>query len=572
MPRMSLNKPTEAPGSMLEEAFELCPVPMLILDPARRVERANREARALGADAGAEVQEVFHPSQRGRAQKLLGSRSGGVLTLRQGRRVRLTLAPLGGGRLLLTLLPEPEELEMYRSFIENSLTGVYILQDNTFRFVNSRMCELTGYRREELIGMDFRKLISPESRDVIKGSELRQMHLAGAELVELRGVRKDGELRDVLVYSVPTTYRGRPAVQGSVIDITELKNAERKLRLLADIAENVSEAICCTDSQGRIIYWNAHAEKLFQYSRDEVLGRHVSLLIPEDRVEELQSCLAEAERRGATSCETDRIARDGRRVIVELNVTPMRDEEGRVKAYIMMMRDITQRKQMERQIIISEKLASLGVLATGIAHELNNPLNNISLLAQLLKEDIRSGRAREEEADMIVQQVERASRIIRGLLELSREGIIHFEPVDVNELVDETLTFLEDTVSRAGVRVVRRLGKVPQVAGDRVMLQQVFANLITNACQSMKPGGRLTIETAYREGRVEVSFTDTGSGIPEEHLSRIFDPFFTTKDGSGTGLGLAVSHTIIKKHEGEILVESEPGRGSTFRVLLPASP
>ncbi|NOZ83022.1 MAG: PAS domain S-box protein, partial [Euryarchaeota archaeon] len=185
---------------------------------------------------------------------------------------------LSGGRLLLLLTRESEELQMYRSFVENSLTGVYILQDNIFRFVNSRMCELTGYSREELVGMDFRKLISPESREVIKGSELRQMHLSGAELVELRGVRKDGSIRDVLVYSVPVTYRGKPAVQGSVIDITELKRAERKLRMLADIAENVSEAICCTDAQGRITYWNAHAEKLFGYSRQELIGRHVSLL------------------------------------------------------------------------------------------------------------------------------------------------------------------------------------------------------------------------------------------------------------------------------------------------------
>ena len=562
------------PEGILTEAFEHCPEPMLILDSSLRVEHASRKARELGIERGMKAEEFLSAEAREHALNLLRA-SGcaeGVLSLASGRVMRFKAAPLSRGRVLLLLSPEQEELQMYRSFVENSLTGIYILQDNTFRFVNARMCELTGYSREELLGMDFRKLIAPESREVIKRSELRQKHLSGAELVELLGVRKDGSIRDVLVYSVPIKYRGRPAVQGSVIDITELKRAERKLRMLADIAENVSEAICCTDADGRITYWNAHAEKLFGYSREEVTGRHVSLLLPEDRTEELERCMKQASRAGAMSCETERITKDGRRIIVELNITPMRDKKGRIKAYIMIMRDITQRKQMERQIIISEKLASLGVLATGIAHELNNPLNNISLLAQLLKEDIRAGRAREEEADMIFQQVERVSRIIRALLELSREGIIHFEPVDVNELLEETLTFLEDTVEKAGVRVEMRLQPVPHVAGDRVMLQQVFANLITNACQSMRAGGVLTIETAYRDGRVEISFTDTGEGIPEEHLSRIFDPFFTTKGEGGTGLGLAVSHTIIKKHEGEISVESEPGRGSTFRIQLPASP
>jgi two-component system, NtrC family, sensor kinase len=231
----------------------------------------------------------------------------------------------------------------------------------------------------------------------------------------------------------------------------------------------------------------------------------------------------------------------------------------------------------QEQLVQSRKIAAVGTLTSGIAHELNNPINNIVLTAEALKEDFRE--VSQEEALGLIQdilaQAERASEIVKGLLDFSRSEHPEFEPLPIAGVIQETLKLVRNQLSLSGIQVEADLpSDLPLVHGDHKSLQQVFLNLFINAIQAMLDGGSLTIR-AYpsQDGEwLKVEVRDTGIGIAAEHLSRIFDPFYTTKQvGRGTGLGLSVTYGIVEKHGGHLEVESQKGKGSTFTVVLPLS-
>jgi signal transduction histidine kinase len=225
--------------------------------------------------------------------------------------------------------------------------------------------------------------------------------------------------------------------------------------------------------------------------------------------------------------------------------------------------------EAQRKLIQSEKLASIGRLAAGVAHELNNPLANISLNTEMLLRTCRD-KAVAKKLRVIEENVASAAKIIRDLLDFSREPRLELEYLDINEVLEKTLESLKYRMK--GIKLVKDLSPVPRIMGDRVRLGQVFTNLVTNAIQAMEEGGTLTVASRLKGDWVEVQVRDTGKGIPREHLHKIFDPFFTTKGvGKGTGLGLAITYSIVQKHRGWIDVESEVGKGTTFIVRLPVA-
>ncbi len=245
------------------------------------------------------------------------------------------------------------------------------------------------------------------------------------------------------------------------------------------------------------------------------------------------------------------------------------DELGEVaESFNRMVRDL---RNKERQIIRSEKLATVGKLAAGVAHEINNPLGNISLYAQMLLSKMKDGEA-VRKLRIIEEQANQAARIVKSLLEFSRQAEPKLQKVSMNRIAEKALEVLQPQLSINNIMVVKNFNKhLPGVSADPVQMQQVLVNIIKNAIEAMPEGGRLMVSTYERDGEVVVEVSDTGEGIPEENLSRIFDPFFSTKGvGKGTGLGLSVSYGIVERHGGRIEVESEPGKGSTFRVVLPA--
>jgi signal transduction histidine kinase len=237
------------------------------------------------------------------------------------------------------------------------------------------------------------------------------------------------------------------------------------------------------------------------------------------------------------------------------------------------IRDITHKKQLEEHMSRTEKLAALGQLAAGVAHEINNPLGGILVYSYLLLEDLRPGQPERTQVEKIVREATRCKEIIQGLLEFSRHMPSKMTPLKVNAVLEEVFSLVSDHLVFQNIDLVQQFDpQLPLILGDKNKLEQVFINLLMNSGESMKGEGRLVVTTSVaREGeQVRLSFEDTGPGIPATYLSRLFDPFFTTKEvGQGVGLGLSISYGIIQKHLGRIYVERTDPQGTTFVIELP---
>jgi PAS domain S-box-containing protein len=260
-----------------------------------------------------------------------------------------------------------------------------------------------------------------------------------------------------------------------------------------------------------------------------------------------------------------------RRLLVNLGATPLRDSNGEVVGSIVIVEDISSRVQLEEQLQISEKMASIGLLAAGVAHEVNTPLTGISSYTQMLLDGARPEDPSTKVLEKIERQTFRAAKIVNGLLNLARPAQVDAGPCDVNAVINDVLSLLEHQFRTGSIQVRKELAPVaPVVQGIEHKLQQVFLNLFLNARDAMPSGGWLTIVTRADAGGAAIEVADTGSGIPPEQLSRIYDPFFTTKEiGKGTGLGLSISYGIVHEHGGTIACESQVGQGTRFSIRLP---
>jgi PAS domain S-box-containing protein len=325
------------------------------------------------------------------------------------------------------------------------------------------------------------------------------------------------------------------------------------------------------DLNGRVESWNTQLEQLIGVPRQEAVNHPLEEVLPPGLVAEL-----------AARSEEDHVSslyklpmrnRAGRSLVVNVSIAPLVGKEGERIGRLILLDDITQRTHLEDQLLQSEKLTSLGLLAAGVAHEVNTPLAVISNYIQMLAKQLPAGDARQSLIDKIVKQTFRASEIVNHLLNFSRTGAAEFQPVSLNQVVEETLSLLSHPFRTGQVQVIRNLSpELPAVLGSGNRLQQVFLNLFLNARDAMPSGGMLEVRSAAYNGTVEVEVTDTGAGISRENLARIFDPFFTTKaTARGTGLGLSVSYGIIKEHAGKIEVRSTPGKGTSFRLEFPAA-
>lgn len=261
----------------------------------------------------------------------------------------------------------------------------------------------------------------------------------------------------------------------------------------------------------------------------------------------------------------------GRTLVVNVSITPLVGKAGERVGRLVLMDDVTQRTGLEQQLMQTEKLTSLGLLAAGVAHEVNTPLAVISNYGQMLARQLPPDDPRAKLVDKIVKQTFRASEIVNNLLNFSRTGGAEFTEVNLNAVLEETLSLVAHPLKASRVTVLKTLApELPAVLGSVNKLQQVFLNLFLNARDAMPNGGMLEVRTAASGSSIEVEITDTGLGIPRDHLNRIFDPFFTTKGSNrGTGLGLSVSYGIIREHAGRIDVRSTPGKGTSFRLEFP---
>ena len=355
---------------------------------------------------------------------------------------------------------------------------------------------------------------------------------------------------------------------------SSLEEKAHQVERLKDFSENIVESmnvgVLAVDFQGRIEFWNTQLEQSIGVVRADAIGRTIEEVLPPDLAVEIAA--RSQEERVTNLYKFPLRNRDGRTLIVNVSIAPLAGKSAERLGRLILVDDITQRMQLEEQLVQTEKLTSLGLLAAGVAHEVNTPLAVISNYIQMLAKQLPENDPRHKLTDKIVKQTFRASEIVNNLLSFSRTGGAGFTEVKLNQVIEETLTLVAHPFRAANVQVVKNLeGDLPSVLGSSNRLQQVFLNLFLNAKDAMPSGGMLEVRSAANNGTVEIEVADTGMGIQRENLARVFDPFFTTKaTGRGTGLGLSVSYGIIKEHAGKIEVRSTPGKGTSFRLEFPA--
>jgi PAS domain S-box-containing protein len=348
------------------------------------------------------------------------------------------------------------------------------------------------------------------------------------------------------------------------------KEIEATKRYLEDLLENANDVIYTLDTEQRFTYVNGKVSG-WGYQKEDLIGRpYLSLLSKRHRGRRLKSTLDI----GAKQVyEVEVLCKTGETRTVTVSVSPLCDVQGRIHGVLGIARDITETKQLEQQIRSSEKLASVGKLAAGVAHEINNPLGGILNCIYNFRKGALSPARQEEYLASIEDGLRRVQKIVRQLLDFSQQHEPEFSPSNINDVVERVLVLTEHALAAKKIGLDKQLQRdLPALMVDRHMMEQVLMNLVLNAVQAIKDGGAITIRTRARNGDCEVTVEDTGCGIPAHVLPHIFDPFFTTKGtGEGTGLGLSVSLGIVERHGGRIYVESEVGKGSVFTVCLPLS-
>ena len=356
---------------------------------------------------------------------------------------------------------------------------------------------------------------------------------------------------------------------------------ERLKEFHENIVESIHIGVFAVDLEDRIESWNAQMEAMYARSRGEALGQRLTAIFPPEFMAHFDS--VRGEQGTHTFYKIRLLLPTGETRVANIAIAPLLTRDFAVVGRIVLVDDITDRMELEAQLTQAEKLSSIGLLAAGVAHEVNTPLAVISSYTQMLAKQMRPMMEQDKRLapvlDKITQQTFRASEIVNGLLNFSRTGGSEFSSIDMNRLLLDTLTLVDHQFKTAQIRVQTELEQdLPRIQGNEGKLQQVVLNLLLNARDAMHGSteGRMRIATQQRSGRVTVFVQDFGNGIEPEHLHRIFDPFFTTKSKpgngqhKGTGLGLAVSYGIMQEHGGKMQVESELGVGTTFRLEFPA--
>jgi two-component system NtrC family sensor kinase len=366
---------------------------------------------------------------------------------------------------------------------------------------------------------------------------------------------------------------------------TALENGRlyRQLRVKADelervrefsenILESLNDGLAAVTRDDRIVRWNRRLEELYGIRHEHAVGFRLDEIFEPGFLEVLRAARRESPE-GAAFYRVPLATRHDvpRRLLVNVATTPLRDSEGAIAGTIVVIEDISARVQLEEQLQISEKMASIGLLAAGVAHEVNTPLTGISSFTQMLLQGADEDDPRTRVLEKIERQTFRAAKIVNGLLNLARPAHVDSGPVDLNAVINDVLSLLEHQLRNGSIQVRKELSPAPLlVQGIEYKLQQVFLNLFLNARDAMPKGGWLTIATKVGASGATVEIADTGSGIPAEQLSRIYDPFFTTKEiGKGTGLGLSITYGILQEHEGTITCDSSIGHGTRFTLSLP---
>ena len=340
----------------------------------------------------------------------------------------------------------------------------------------------------------------------------------------------------------------------------------------ANVVESLTDALVVVDLEDRVLLWNRRAETLVGVERARAMGQPIAALFHRAFFDTIGAARRDApEGTSLFRVQLSPAAGEQRELLVNLAIAPLHRPDGEHAGWILVIADVTDRASLEEQLRLSEKMAAIGLLAAGVAHEVNTPLTGISSFTQMLLDRSEDGDPRKELLEKIERQTFRAAKIVNNLLNLARPSGGDTGPVDLNGIIGDVLSLLEHQFKMNRIQVRRELTESRvTILGLEYKLQQVFLNLFLNAKDAMPKGGWLSVTTRVEEDDAIVEVADSGVGIPSEHLARIYDPFFTTKgEGRGTGLGLSVTYGIVQEHQGTLSCESEYGQGTKFRLVLP---
>ncbi|TKB79664.1 MAG: PAS domain S-box protein [Nitrospira sp.] len=390
---------------------------------------------------------------------------------------------------------------------------------------------------------------------------------------QVRGLRAGGEEFAVEAAISQVGVGGDKYLTVILRDISERKRLEEAQAHLASLVASSEDAIIGESLDGLVLSWNRAAEEVSGFSAQEVIGRPLGDFLPKEDAEKERNFLAMVARGDSIEqYETVRVRKDGQSLQVSLTISPIRNEQGRVIGASRIVRDMTEKKRLQEQLRRTERLAELGTLASGMAHEIGTPMNVILGRAEHLMQRTTDEQAKKG-LQIIVTQVERITKIMNQLLTLARRRPSEQRPADLRRTIDDCVEVLVERFQKHRVHVIKHYEADPPPAlVDPDQMSQVLLNLLLNADHAMAKGGTLRLGLRSDGDRIILTVSDTGHGIPNHQQSKIFTPFFTTKEaGKGTGLGLSVVHGIIEEHQGTISVESEVGKGTTFTITVPTA-
>jgi len=482
-----------------------------------------------------------------------------------------------------------ESGEKYRNLFERVRHGLFIsTKEGRFLDCNQALLEMAGYQdKEEFLKIDIARELyaNPDDRKAFQRMIEGQGFVKDLE-VEFK--KKNGEKITVLLTAhTKRDERGKIiGYEGLNIDISERKRMERELKeaneFFMNLIESSVDGIIAADMKGNIFIFNKGTEALTGYSAEEVIGKiHITRLYPEGVAKEIMKMLRSPEYGGVgklTPTQFNVINKAGEEIPIQLSAALIYDGTGNEIASVGIFTDLRPRLETEKklreteQILLrSEKLAAMGRLTSQIAHELNNPIYGIMNTLELLKTEIPPESKRRKILELSLSETQRLAEILRNMLSFSKPEDEERRPIKINELIEGILLVMEKQMREVNIDVETIFdSQIPELMASPNQMRQVMLNMFKNAKEAMPKGGTLLVRTGKEDKHVLIHIQDTGVGIPEEIRDKIFEAFFTTKQKvKGVGLGLSVCYGIIKDHGGEIKVESEEGKGTTFTISLP---
>src|SRR6266481_6420485 len=473
----------------------------------------------------------------------------------------------------------------FTELFESLQEGIYITTpDGAILDVNPALVSMLGYNsKEDVLQRQVQEIfVDRTERKTIKEQVERQPLIQGREITL---IRKDGT--SIVCLNTAAAVRdnsGRVVrYQGALMDITERREMERRLHQQQEFArrlvDNFPDLILVLDTAGHYTFVSPRSKDVLGYEVEDT--QHMAFgdrTHPEDLPAVLslyKDVIAGTQTFASLEVRVRHKLGEWRRI--RFNFSPLSDEKGNIEGVVLSGRDVTELKRLEEQLIQSEKLAAMGQMLAGVAHELNNPLTAILGVTELLRDREGADASTKRQLELTHRQARRAARIVQNLLEFSRPASPQKRPLDLNNLLERTLQLQEHSLRRNNIKVdFHPPADLPSVIADANQLIQVFLNLVTNAEQAIREvrdAGRIQIRAGRIGNQLTITVQDDGVGIRPEALPRIFDPFYTTKrPGGGTGLGLSICMSIIREHGGNIEAEMLPAGGSAFTIYLPAAP